>query len=85
MSRSIPIVLTATAISFGNELAQDGTPNFRIVVAGLGVSVLFDGIEKVSQSAAVGLGVIMLIAVLVTPIGAKNQAPFETVNKWLKG
>jgi hypothetical protein len=83
MAKSTGIILTATAISFGNEWYNDGTPNFRIAVAGLGVALLFDGIEKVNEQIAVGLSAIVLITVLLTPIHKKT--PIDTVNSWLKG
>lgn len=74
MARSTGLVLTATAISFTNEWINTGTPNFRIGVAGLAVSLLFDGIEKLSPEGAMGLATIMLITVLVTPFGGKSPA-----------
>lgn len=74
MAQSIGIVLTATGISFANEWVDTGTPNFRIVVAGLAASLLFDGLEKISPQGAVGLATIMLITVLVTPFNGKSPA-----------
>jgi hypothetical protein len=74
MAKSTGIVLTATAISFTNEWLDTGTPNFRVGIAGLGVALLFDGIEKLNEQAAVGLSVIMLITVLVTPFNGKSPA-----------
>lgn len=85
MAKSVGIVLTATGISLANEWYQssDDMPNFRIAVAGLGVALLFDGIEKINEQAAVGLAVIMLITVLVTPINGK--APAQTVLAFTEG
>lgn len=85
MAKSTGIVLTATGISLANEWYQskDNMPNFRIAIAGLGVALLFDGIEKLNQQAAVGLSVIMLITVLVTPINGK--APAQTVLAFTEG
>jgi hypothetical protein len=80
MAASVGIVLTATAISFSNEWLSTGTPNFRVGIAGLGVALLFDGIEKISEQAAVGLATIMLITVLVTPF--KGTSPVQTVANW---
>lgn len=81
MARSTGIVLTATGISFANEWINTNTPNWRIVAAGAGVALLFDGIEKINEEAAVGLSVIMLITVLVTPFAGKS--PADTVNSLL--
>ncbi len=82
MAKSTGIVLAAGGISFANEWYNDNTPNFRIVVATLGVALLFDGIERINEGAAVGLASIMLITVLITPIHKKT--PVDTVNDILK-
>lgn len=74
MAKSVGIVLTATAISFGNSWVNTNTPNFRIAVAGLGTALIFDGIEKLNTQAAVGLSVMMMIAVVLTPIHGKSPA-----------
>lgn len=83
MAKSTGIVLTATALSFGNEWLQTGTPNFRIGAAGLAVALIFDGIEKINEQAAVGLAAIMLITVLVTPFNGKPVA--VTVADFING
>jgi len=77
MAKSTGIVLTGTGISFANEFMQTKTPNFRIIMAGLGVALLFDGIEKIDERAAVGLSIIFVVTVLLTPINGK--APTQTV------
>lgn len=74
-------MLTATAISFTNEWLNTNKLNFRIGAAGLGVALLFDGIEKISEPAAVGLATIMLITVIVTPIN--GNSPADTVSQLL--
>lgn len=80
MAKSTGIVLTATGISLGNEWAHTGRPNFRIGIAGLMVALIFDGVEKINEKAAVGLATMMLITVLVTPMG--GDSPAQTVAKW---
>lgn len=82
MAKSTGIMLTATGISFANEWYNDATPNLRILVAGLGATLLVDGIEKISEPAAVGLAAIVLVTILITPI--KKKTPFDTVNDILK-
>lgn len=77
LAKSTGIVLTGTGISFANEFMQTNTPNFRIIMAGLGVSLLFAGIEKIDEKAAVGLSIIFVITVLLTPINGK--APSQTI------
>lgn len=74
MGQSTAVVLTATGISFGNEWYETGSPNFRVAVAGLGVALLLDGLEKISPQGAVGLATIMLITVVLTPFGGKSPA-----------
>jgi hypothetical protein len=77
MAKSTGISLTATAISFGNEWVSSNTPNFRILIAGLGVTVIFAGIERLDENTAVGLSVLFLLAVLLTRINGKS--PAETI------
>jgi len=77
MAKSTGIVLTATAISFTNDWIVTNQPNFRIGMAGLAVALIFDGIEKLNEPAAVGLSVLMMIAVLLTPMHGK--APAQTL------
>jgi len=74
MAKSTGIVLTATAISFTNDWITTNTPNFRIAGAGLATALIFDGIEKLNEKAAVGLSVMMFIAVLFTPMHGKSPA-----------
>lgn len=74
MGASTNIVLAATAVSFGNEWYQTSTPNWRIPVAGLGVSIVLDGIEKFSRQGAIGLATIMMITILITPFNGKSPA-----------
>lgn len=74
MAKSTGIALTATGISFANEWVQTDKPNWRILAAGLGITLVFDGVEKLNERAAVGLATIMLITVLLTPIKGKSAA-----------
>jgi low temperature requirement protein LtrA len=79
MAKSTGIILTAAGISFANEFVQsDGhTINIRILVAGGALALLFDGLEKVNEQAAVGLSVLALITILVTPFN--GNSPLQTV------
>jgi hypothetical protein len=77
MAKSTGIVLTAGGISFANDWIQTSTPNIRIGVATLAVALIFDGIERLNERAGVGLSVIMLITVLLTPMHGKT--PLETL------
>ncbi len=77
MSKSVGIVLTATGISFANEWMQTNTPNLRVPIAGLGVALLFNGVERLNERAGVGLATIMLITVLFTPFQGKS--PLQTL------
>jgi len=74
MGQSTGIVLTATALSFGNEWLQTDTPNWRIPVAGFGTALFLDAVEKVDPKIATGLAVIMLITVIATPFNGKSPA-----------
>lgn len=77
MGASTGIVLTATAISFSNEWINTGVPNYRVGVAGIVTALIFDGIEKFSVDAAVGLASIVMVTVLVTRF--KGKSPLETL------
>lgn len=83
MSQSTGIVLTATGIAFANDWAQTGDVNLRIPVAGLGVALLFAGVERLDARAGVGLAYIMLITAVLTPINGKS--PAQTVVDWTDG
>lgn len=77
MGASTGPILAATAISFTNEWIVSGEPNFRVGMAGLGVALLLDGIEKVSVQAAVGLAYIAMVTILLTPF--KGTSPVQTL------
>lgn len=77
MADSVGICLAATGIGVGNEWIQTGTPNFRMGVAGLAVTVIFSGIERLNHTAGVGLSVLFLIGVLVTPV--RGKAPLQSL------
>lgn len=74
MGQSTGIVLTATAISFGNEWLQTNTPNWRIPIAGLGTALILDAVERADPKIATGLAVIMMITVIATPFNGKSPA-----------
>lgn len=74
MAKSTGIVLTATTISFGNEWVQTNQLNFRVLVAGSALGLLFAGVESLNEKAGVGLSVLMLITVLITPFNGKSPA-----------
>lgn len=76
MAQSTGIMLLAGGISFGNEWLQTRTPNFRIPIATLVSAVFLNGVEKLYPKAATGLGVIVLITVLITPLHGKS--PLQT-------
>jgi hypothetical protein len=77
MAKSTGIILTATAIGMGNEFIQGQGLNFRMGIAGLGAALFLSGIEKINEQAAVGLSVIVLITVMLTPF--KGKAPAQEV------
>lgn len=77
MAKSTGIVLTAGAVSLGSQWLNSGDINFRAGMAWLGVALVFDGIEKLSEVGAVGLATITFITVLSTPV--KGKAPAEVL------
>jgi hypothetical protein len=72
MAQSTGLMLVVGTVSFGNEWLQTGNPNFRIPVATLAAGAFLAGLEKVYPKAAIGLSVITLITVLVTPLNGKS-------------
>lgn len=78
MSASTATVLAATGLSLGNEWVNTNDINFRIGIAGIGVALFLDGIDKFSPQAANGLALIMFVTVLFTPVGGKS--PAQTVS-----
>jgi hypothetical protein len=67
VSKSLPIVLTASAVAGGNEWLQSGQLPWRIAIAGTALGLVFAGLETISEKGAVALSVTMLITALVTP------------------
>jgi len=83
MAKSTGIVLTATAIGMGNEFIQGFGVNFRMGIAGLGAALFLTGIEKINETAGVGLSIMVLIAVMLTPF--KGKAPAQEVVSLING
>lgn len=77
MAKSTGIVLTAVGIGMGNEFVQGHGINFRMGIAGLGAALFLTGIEKLNETAGVGLSVLVFITVLLTPF--KGRAPAQEV------
>jgi hypothetical protein len=79
VSKSTGIILTAGNITVGNDFAQ-GVALGKIVrpaVAFLGTALIFSGLEKLDQDAAVGLAAIVMITVLIGGVGAAPKSPFQ--------
>jgi len=83
MAKSTGIVLTATAIGMGNEFIQGFGVNFRMGIAGLGAALFLTGIEKINETAGVGLSILVMITVLLTPF--KGKAPAQEVVALING
>lgn len=64
MAKSTGIILAAGAITFGNEWIHHKA-NWKVPIATMGAAVIFAGLEKVSEPAAVGLAVIALVTTLI--------------------
>jgi len=82
MAKSTGIVLTAVAIGMGNEFVQGHGVNFRMGIAGLGAALLLTGVEKINETAGVGLAVMVFITVMLTPF--QGRAPAQEVLFLLK-
>lgn len=79
MAASTGLVLTAGAITFTNEWIQGGGPNWRVAIATLGSALVFSGLEKLDEEAAVGLAVIVMITVLIGGVNPKYKSPAQEV------
>ena len=77
MAKATGITLIAVGIGMGNELVQGYGINVRMGIAGLGAALFLTGVESVNETAGVGLSVLVLITVLLTPF--KGKAPAEEV------
>jgi hypothetical protein len=77
MAKSTGIMLTATGIGMGNEFVQGYGINFRMGIAGLGAALFLTGVESINETAGVGLSILALITVLITPF--KGRAPAQEV------
>jgi energy-converting hydrogenase Eha subunit B len=82
MAKSTGIILTAGALTIGNEFVQKpgsiGTL-FRPAMAFLGIALVFSGLEKLDEDAAVGLAVIVMITVLFGGVNHAYKSPAAEV------
>jgi hypothetical protein len=74
MAKSTGIVLTGVAIGMGNEFMQGYGVNFRMGVAGLGAALFITGLERVNETAGIGLATIVFITMMLTPFKGKSPA-----------
>lgn len=72
MSIGPGLVLAAGTVTFGNEWIQTSKMNWRVPVATLLGAWMFAGIDKISDKASAGLGVMVLLAALATPLNGKS-------------
>lgn len=79
MAASTGLILTAGMITLGNEWLQGGGINWRVAAATLGSALVFAGLEKLDQQAAVGLATIVMITVLIGGVNPKYKSPAQEV------
>jgi hypothetical protein len=79
MGASTGLILTAGMITFGNEWLQGGGPNWKVGIATLGAAVVFAGLEKLDEPAAVGLAAIAVLTVLIGGINPRFKSPAQEV------
>lgn len=82
MAKSTGIILAAGVLTVGNEFVQKpasvGTL-FRPAAAFLGVALVFSGLEKLDEQAAVGLAAIVMITVLIGGVNSSYRSPAAEV------
>jgi hypothetical protein len=66
------LVLLAGTATFGNEWLQTGNVNWQIPIATLLGALALSVIDKISAGASTGLGAMVLIGALATPINGKS-------------
>lgn len=82
MSKSAGIILAAGAITTGNEWLHHQF-NWRVPIATLGAAIIFSGLEKISEPAAVGIATIALITVLVGGITPGVPSPITQITSYM--
>ena len=88
MAKSTGIILMAGVITIGNEFVQKpgsvGT-FFRPAAAFLGTALVFSGLEKLDEQAAVGLAAIVMITVLIGGVNSAYKSPAAEVLSLIGG
>ena len=82
MAASTGILLTAGAVTFGNEWIHNPThPNWKIPVATLAISVIFAGVEHIPGAAplAVGVATIALVGCLLGSFTPGVPSPAQQI------
>lgn len=83
MAKSANIMLAAGTITFGNAWLQQGKPNWRVAIGTLGATVLFAGLEALSEGAAIGIASIVLITVVLGEPIKGVRSPADEILKLL--
>jgi hypothetical protein len=81
MAKSAGIVLTGVGIGMTNEFVQGYGVNFRMGMAGLGAALFLSGVEKLNETAGIGLSAIVFITMMLTPF--KGSSPAQTLEHLL--
>lgn len=66
------LILIAGTMTFGNEWYQTGKVNFKIAVATMFGAAIFDGLARIDDKAAIGLGVMVLLGAATTRFAGKS-------------
>lgn len=82
MAKSTGIIVTAGVITIGNEFVQKPgsiATFFKPAVAFLLTAMIFSGLEKLDEQAAVGLASIVMITVLIGGVNSSYKSPAAEV------
>jgi hypothetical protein len=81
MAKSTGIILAAGVITIGNEFIQKPAATFttfvRPTAAFLLTALVFSGLEKLDEDAAVGLATIVMITVLLGGVNKDYKSPAQ--------
>lgn len=88
MAASTGLLLTAGAVTFGNEWIHNPKhPNWKIPVATLAVAVVFAGIEQIPGAGpfAVGVAAIALVGCLLGSFTPGVPSPAQQIISFING
>ena len=83
MAKTTGVLLAIGGITVANRVIfNDEEMDWRIAIGTGLAAIVFSGLEKVNEQAAVGLAYIALVTVLLTRIDPRVPSPTESALSW---